>query len=74
MNRSLSDTYRGQKTQVGMAFIMDHSGKLFKGKKVTLRDVVCNADAAELLMEPAKPAQVLTNAYFIEVALNDEPR
>ena len=28
-----------------MAFLSDHSGKLFKGKKVTLRDIVANSDA-----------------------------
>ena len=33
-----------------MAFVHDHSGKLFKGKKVTLRDVVANGDAAELYL------------------------
>ena len=27
-----------------MAFVIDHSGKLFKGKKVTLRDIAANSD------------------------------
>ena len=31
-------------TEAGMAFVIDHSGKLFKGKKVTLRDIAANSD------------------------------
>ena len=30
--------------QVGLNFVLDHSGKLFKGKKCTLKDVVANTD------------------------------
>ena len=30
--------------QVGLNFVVDHSGKLFKGKKCTLKDVVANTE------------------------------
>ena len=47
-----------------MAFIHDHSGKLFKGKKVTLRDVVANGDATELYLGCVAPPCAATKICF----------
>ena len=33
------------KSKVGFSFVIDHSGKLFKGKKCSLKDLWRNADA-----------------------------
>lgn len=41
------------KSKVGFSFVIDHSGKLFKGKKCTLKDLCRNGDAFWHEISPA---------------------